>query len=480
MLIIKIVTLHNFTLYVKSCKIYLAKISPKSKTFVYLPKLLIMATIYYSLSNKINPLGQSEIYIRFSHGKINQRAKTGLFVHPAYWSEGAVKIPNFRLKPTKDVQAEIDNAIQVQHRLAQVTALVIRSFNEFLRENISSNWLRDLVEGPAISEKEKTIWQYFDDYLESRPISAGRIRTYKVIIRALKRFELYKRLKNRSFILTMENLSDIEIVNEFEKYFRNEPYLAESANLYEQVAESKVPHERGQNTVTCKMIMLRAFLNWAFANEFIERNPFQKRRIAPAVYGTPIYITIEERNRLQNTNLSRHRWISIQRDIFIFQCLIGCRVGDLLQLKRSNIVNGAIEYIPRKTKEGHPVTVRVPLNKIAKDIISKYEDETRKSLLPFISPQKYNVAIKRAFMAARLKRPVQVLNQITREPEMKPLYEVASSHMARRTFIGNLYKQVKDPNLIAQLSGHVEGSSAFSRYRDIDEEMKADLVKLLE
>mgnify|MGYP006946267864 FL=1 len=52
--------------------------------------------------------------------------------------------------------------------------------------------------------------------------------------------------------------------------------------------------------------------------------------------------------------------------------------------------------------------------------------------------------------------------------------------MARRTFIGNLYKQVKDPNLVGSLSGHTEGSKAFARYRDIDEEMKTDLVKLLE
>ena len=63
---------------------------------------------------------------------------------------------------------------------------------------------------------------------------------------------------------------------------------------------------------------------------------------------------------------------------------------------------------------------------------------------------------------------------------MKPLYSVASSHMARRTFIGNLYKKVKDPNLIASMSGHVEGSSAFVRYRDIDEDMKTELVRLLE
>lgn len=204
------------------------------------------------------------------------------------------------------------------------------------------------------------------------------------------------------------------------------------------------------------------------------------RRIAPVIYGTPIYITLEERTRLQHANLSRHPGISVQRDIFVFQCLIGCRVGDLLQLKRDNVVNGAIEYIPRKTKEGRPVTVRVPLNDTARAIIEKYRDSERQSLLPFISSQKYNESIKRAFLAAGLKRPVQVLNAVTREPEMKPLYSVASSHMARRTFIGNLYKKVKDPNLIAQLSGHVEGSAAFARYRDIDEEMKMELVNLLD
>ena len=226
--------------------------------------------------------------------------------------------------------------------------------------------------------------------------------------------------------------------------------------------------------------MLRTFLNWAFNNELIDKNPFKMRGITPAVYGTPIYINIEERNRLQTVNLSRHPGISAQRDIFIFQCLIGCRVGDLLRLQRSNVVDGAIEYIPRKTKEGHPITVRVPLNDTAKSIISKYSDRKGPALLPFISSQKYNESINRAFLAAGLKRPVQVLNTITREPEMKPLYSVASSHMARRTFIGNLYKQVKDPNLIASMSGHVEGSSAFARYRNIDEEIKTELVKLLE
>lgn len=42
------------------------------------------------------------------------------------------------------------------------------------------------------------------------------------------------------------------------------------------------------------------------------------------------------------------------------------------------------------------------------------------------------------------------------------------------------YDRFKDPNLVSALTGHVEGSRAFNRYRDIDIDMKRDLVKILE
>ena len=72
------------------------------------------------------------------------------------------------------------------------------------------------------------------------------------------------------------------------------------------------------------------------------------------------------------------------------------------------------------------------------------------------------------------------INPSTGEQEQRPLNEIASSHLARRTLIGNLYKKVQDPNLVSSLSGHKEGSKAFARYREIDREMKNDLVKLIE
>ena len=99
------------------------------------------------------------------------------------------------------------------------------------------------------------------------------------------------------------------------------------------------------------------------------------------------------------------------------------------KMTKVNVINGGIEYIPRKTKGG---------------------------------------------------RPVVVYNPTTSEQEIRPLNEVASSHLARRCFVGNLYKQVKDPNLVGALSGHKEGSKAFNCYRMIDEDMKLDLVSMLE
>ena len=61
------------------------------------------------------------------------------------------------------------------------------------------------------------------------------------------------------------------------------------------------------------------------------------------------------------------------------------------------------------------------------------------------------------------------------------MYAIRSyyAHLARRCFVGNLYKQVKDPNLVGSLSGHKEGSKAFARYREIDDDMKKELVNLL-
>lgn len=63
-------------------------------------------------------------------------------------------------------------------------------------------------------------------------------------------------------------------------------------------------------------------------------------------YGTPYYITLEERDKIADYDLSANPSLEAQRDIFIFQCLTGCRVSDLMAMTPASIINGAIEYMP--------------------------------------------------------------------------------------------------------------------------------------
>lgn len=449
----------------------------------------VMATICFSLSSKDVGNGVHEILVRFYHGrKINQRAKSGIFINSTYWDNATQQVisPKFRMMTVE--QKEIVRYLSmvqndIQKLQTTITEAFIKAGSGKIR--LSDKWLSDVVSEAMnnrlnISEPQtESFFEAFDRFIDSRQVSELRKKMLRVVRNMVSRYEQVRRQLNPRFTITFDKI-DNNLLSDFEHFLRNEyQYINVYPKIYKDLKGRDIPKERGQNTISNRMAILRTFIMWALDEELMEDNPFRKYSLKSSVYGTPIYITIEERNQLLRSAMPSKRLETV-RDIFVFQCLVGCRVGDLLRLNRSNIVNGAIEYIPHKTKEGSPVTLRVPLNETASDLLSKYDDEERESLFPFISAQKYNDYIKECFKIAGLDRYVTVLNNKTREPEQKHLYEVASSHMARRTFVGNLYKQVKDPNLVGALSGHKDGSKAFARYRDIDEEMKTDLVKLLE
>lgn len=326
-------------------------------------------------------------------------------------------------------------------------------------------------------EIKLSYFELFDQFLNQHKVSDGRRSHFKVLKRALQRYELYRKISLDIDTITKDTIRD------FENFLKDEKSVFEKyPEIYKLIPESRTPQPRGINTVSGILSRYRTFCLWLVdpENEKTQNNPFKGYSIDGEIYGTPFYITIEERNNLYKFDLSARPELAIQRDIFVFHCLIGCRIGDLYSLTKSSVINGAIEYIASKTKKEKPVTVRVPLNATAKEILSRYTNIDGDRLFPFIAEQNYNYAIKAMFGAAGITRMVTVLNSATREEEKRPLNEIASSHLARRTFIGNLYKKVKDPNLVGSLSGHKEGSKAFARYREIDEEMKIDLVNLLD
>lgn len=462
-----------------------------------------MAVIYLRLSKRHNELNRNEIIMTFRQGStIYQRAGTGIFIldKPSYWDGDKMVLR------ARSMTEEVKYHREMKHKLEDLCSAVNRAWEETDRSRISPTWLKDVIaqfNAPAVEDDElmgepdrETVTSTFPQFVASRRVSMYREKHFWTMWRMLRRYEL---LQGTTFEFGTFSHKDLEgfrtfLIKEHEYWARdketkkmkctNRRYLKAFDQVNEECQklgrkiESRCPEPRSKNTLNNILLILKSYWLWCMKEGYADRNPFHKFTIDNAEYGTPYYITTEERHLLENAPLEG--MIAVQRDIFVFQCCVGCRVGDLYKLTYANIIDGKLKYTPRKTKDNNPVLAIVPLNKTALALLEKYRDEERGTLFPFISQQKYNVNIKKAFKLAGLNRKVAVLNPQTRQHELKPLYEVVSSHMARRTFIGGIYKHVQDPNAIGSMSGHVEGSKAFARYREVDEDLKRSMVDLLE
>ncbi len=466
-----------------------------------------MAQTNYYIGRTTNSAGESEINLRLYVSRdIRLRIGSGIWIDRKRWGKkNDINIPLIQGK-------EREQLLEKRSRLKALTDLLEQEINTAPdKAAITREYMQGVVKRfhkptKAKKEHEKSFFDVIDIYLATHKLSENRLKNFWVLVRCLHRFELYKRAEeSRGFSLSFTTLTS-EVLGQIEDFLFNEQSVfLRYPEIYEQYPYSAkvavktpkrkrppvldeegnevpkgMPKLRGLNTIADMLTRFRAFVLWAIDNGHTMNNPFKHFTIGEIVYGTPIYITNEERTRLFEADLSANKEVEIQRDIFIFHCFIGCRVSDLFKMTYRNIIGDSIEYIQKKTKEDRPITVRVPLSQTAIALIDKYREEGRESLFPFSTEQHYNRKIKEAFRLAGLDRIVTVPDQRTREEMQKPIYELASSHMARRTFIGNIYKKVKDPNMVGALSGHKEGSKAFARYRTIDDEMKKEMIGFLE
>lgn len=322
------------------------------------------------------------------------------------------------------------------------------------------------IKKPELEEQtEKDLFYYFDIYMNNAKVTPARLKSIKSYKKHLFEFSLYKGLT-----LTFENCTAV-ILKEFETYLR----------------EDKPP--KGYNTIHAIMNSIRTFWNYSI-EEFEELNityPFKRRgskkgyEIPTEQYGKPYFITLEERDLIFNANLDNNNKLATVRDIFVFQCLIGARVGDLVKLTKNNIdKNNVLSYIPKKTiDKAQAVVARIPLTDKAIEILNKY-NMPDKRLLPFISDQKYNEYLKELFKHIGIDRKVEVLNSVTGQKKHIAICDIASSHLGRRTFVGNLVDKKAPLHVVTRMSGHVNGSRAVQRYYKVSDSTLKDYVNLID
>lgn len=420
-------------------------------------------------------LSRSNICFRVREKNVDIKVVSELVVYDKYWDLDTLQYKRTTAVPSTE-QKHIDEQI----------ALIIESIYRTFSDKANSAWLKQTIEDVlhptlAYERNHPNLLARIREYAERFEGTDGAKQAILRFERQMQRYHDYHHeiLGEPDFTLFVETLT-IEQMNEFKEYIKSEYLLREqypdfySSRLYYNTKRK----ELSNTTIINMMNQFCVFLRWCKKMKFSDNDVFERYGCKGPIYGDPFYLTREERNILYDADLTDNPKLATIRDIFVFHCYIGCRVGDLYRLTKDNIIDGFVEYTPQKTKKCQAKTVRVPLHDKAKKILERHNCPNGK-LLPFKQVHQYNQGIRELLKHCGIDRMVTILDTHGYQTVQKPLYEVASSHTARKTFVGNLYKQVPDPNLIASMSGHVDGSRAFARYRNIDDDMKRRLVDMI-
>ncbi len=211
--------------------------------------------------------------------------------------------------------------------------------------------------------------------------------------------------------------------------------------------------------------VLKTFLNWSAEREYYTGTKHLKFK-APEKNIDTIALTIEEFQLLYSFSFENPRLERV-RDVFCFGCLTGLRFSDLKELKSENIKNGYIEMVIQKTKN----PAKIPLLPWAESIIEKYYQE--QTLLPVISPQKFNVYLKECCALAGIDQPTQKTAYIGNRTikTTKPKHELISAHASRKTFVTGSYSLGMDVKIIKAITGHTQDRT-FDKYLKIEDEKK--------
>ncbi len=268
-----------------------------------------------------------------------------------------------------------------------------------------------------------------------------------------------------------------DLVLEFRQFIYDEyRYVPLYPKLYPKVVGHRPPVKRCCNsTVVHDLKLLQAFFTELENTGEIRCSPFRKisakkrRTIMHVMYDAPVFLRAEEFRQVLETDVPPNlQWA---KDMFVLNCAIGCRIGDLLRLTLDKVAisdDGIpyVHYIPSKTV-GRQTTnkeVITPLIEPAVEIIRR----TKLRLIdtnPKYARQRYNKALRHLLKYCGISRRVNLFNPDTCDNVSKPLYEVATSKLARKTHIDMLNK-VQINYYAAGL--HQTGSESVFRYTSLE------------
>ena len=393
----------------------------------------------------------------------------------AFTPEGTIR-PRVTVYNPK-LKAEIEEyfaAINAAYNHMKIKGMDMRS--EVLQAEVDKILNPESTEAILHPNGDETFVQRFRRYVEEAfrdgIIGDHRHMHYDAMVRRMERF---LHIKGHSQLMPAQ--FDVKMLMDYRQFVSDEYlYVSQYPKLYQKDGRKRYPTKRiSNNSVIHEMKGLRAFLNELENTDEIFKSPFRKisrerfKAMMRAKNDEPFFLRKAELKMIIETEVPQE--LQMAKDIFVLNCCIGARISDFFSFTMDKVSVSPegipyIHYIPHKTmKEMETmVEIKTPLVRIAYDIVMKTKLDFNQQNANY-TVAVYNRELRKLLKFCGLDRPVSKFNETKGENEYFPLYELASSRLARKTHV-DIMNKVQINAYVAGL--HAEGSDAVFRYTNLE------------
>jgi len=398
-----------------------------------------LGLLFFLKRSKMNANGLVPIYLRITIAGVRTDISSKRFIDAAKWNNQSQKVTGY----SEEVRS-------INSGLKALEMKVYKAYGEMAEKNIliTSASLKSFVidEGVAPAPPEKTILGVFRTHnLEMKSLigngfAAGTFQRYETSYSHTAEFIKWK---YNSDDLPLNRI-DHEFVTSYDYYLRSVRNCANNSTV-KYIKNFK------------KIVLI------CLANAWMEKNPFllYKVKLKKVVRE---FLNMDEIQRIADHDFKFNR-LSQVRDIFLFCCFTGLAYADVMKLKKTEIVTDDksekwISTYREKTK----TQVKVPLLKMALDILDKYEHHPLCAeyarVLPVLSNQKTNNYLKEIATACNIDKEL-------------------TFHIARHTFATTVTLSNGVPiESVSKMLGHIDIKTTQHYAKILDLKLSQDMAML--
>lgn len=348
---------------------------------------------------------------------------TRLFINPNNWDKHRRKVTN--KEPYADY---INDTLQLIQEKVFKMSISARSGDkpgtyEYFKEELTC--FIEMAGDETVIGKDtqafflKTFEEFLDDSTDK---GDSTIRNYRNTLSQLKRF-----CQKYDQALSFSNINKAFVDKLLRFYFKDLRIT--------------------RNTAGKHLKNLRAFLKDSYDKKYHANKYFEEIEVYKDK-SSIIFLKPEEVRAIRDIELNR-RVLDESRDIFLFGVYTGLRHSDIIRINRSMVDGDFLNFIAKKTQNAQ----RTYINKHAKRLLEKYD-----YCMPTTSVQVVNRHLQEIAKLATLNREVTITRYIGRDPveEVKPIYDVITTHVAKKTFVTLYFQQGGRMETLMQSTGNTD------------------------